>query len=50
VISASHSSNCEAGLAFNAGMDPTTPAMHCAMTNFGLPMMNNGEPMMGKGK
>jgi hypothetical protein len=30
-------------------MDPTTPAMHWAMTNLGLLMMNSGEPITGKG-
>ena len=50
VISFSHSSSCSAGRAFNAGIEPTTPAIHCAMTSLGLLMMNSGEPMMGKGK
>ena len=49
VISDNHSSNCDAGRAFNAGMEPTTPAMHWAITNLGLLMMNSGEPMTGKG-
>ena len=33
VISASHSSSCAAGRAFSAGMEPMTPALHCAMTS-----------------
>jgi hypothetical protein len=31
-------------------MEPTTPAIHWAMTSLGLLMMNSGEPMMGKGR
>jgi hypothetical protein len=34
----------------SAGIDPTTPALHCSMTNFGLLIMNKGEAMTGKGK
>jgi hypothetical protein len=30
-------------------MEPTTPAMHWAMTVLGLLMMNSGEPMTGNG-
>ena len=47
VISASHSSSCDAGRALSAGIAPTTPALHWAMTSFGLLMMNSGEPMTG---
>jgi hypothetical protein len=43
VISASHSSSCEAGRALSAGIDPTTPAVHWAITSLGLLMMNSGE-------
>ena len=50
VISASHSSSCAAGRALSAGMAPTTPAMHWAITSLGLLMMNSGEPMMGSGR
>jgi hypothetical protein len=50
VISASHSSSCDAGRAFSDGMEPTTPALHCAITSLGLLMMNSGEPMMGSGR
>ena len=50
VISASHSSSCDAGRAFSAGIEPTTPALHCAMTSFGLLMMNSGAPMIGSGR
>ena len=50
VISINHSSNCSAGRALSAGIDPTTPALHCSMTNFGLLIMNKGEAMTGKGK
>jgi hypothetical protein len=35
------------GRAFNAGIEPTTPLMHWAITNLGLLMMNSGEPMTG---
>jgi hypothetical protein len=28
-------------------MEPTTPAVHCAITSLGLLMMNSGEPMTG---
>ncbi len=47
VISASHSSSWLAGRAFSAGIEPTMPAWHCAMTSLGLLMMNSGEPMTG---
>ena len=47
VISASHSSSCSAGRALSAGMEPTTPDVHWAITSLGLLMMNNGEPMTG---
>jgi hypothetical protein len=50
VISASHSSSCSAGRALSAGIEPTTPAMHCAITSLGLLMMNRGEPITGNGK
>jgi hypothetical protein len=30
-------------------MEPTTPATHCAITIFGLLMMNMGEPITGNG-
>jgi hypothetical protein len=49
VISASHSSSCEAGRALSEGMLPTMPAWHCAITSLGLLMMNRGAPMMGSG-
>jgi hypothetical protein len=47
VISASHSSSCEAGRALSAGIEPTTPALHCSITSLGLLMMNSGEPITG---
>jgi hypothetical protein len=50
VISASHSSSCEAGRALSAGMEPTTPALHWAITSLGLLMMNSGEPITGNGR
>jgi hypothetical protein len=50
VISISHSSSCAAGRALSAGIAPTTPALHCAITSLGLLMMNSGEPMMGSGR
>jgi hypothetical protein len=46
----SHSSSCAAGRALSAGMEPTTPALHCSITSLGLLMMNSGEPMMGSGR
>jgi hypothetical protein len=36
-----------AGRALSAGMEPTTPDVHCAITSLGLLMMNSGEPMTG---
>ena len=50
VISASHSSSCDAGRAFSAGNEPTMPALHCAITSFGLLTMNSGAPMTGSGR
>ncbi len=47
VISASHSSSSSAGRALSAGMEPTMPALHWAMTSWGLLMMNSGDPMTG---
>jgi hypothetical protein len=47
VISANQSSSCAAGRALSAGMEPTTPALHWAMTSWGLLMMNSGEPITG---
>jgi hypothetical protein len=34
----------------SAGMEPTTPAMHWAITILGLLMMKSGDPMMGSGR
>ena len=50
MISASHSSSCSAGRAFSAGIEPTTPAVHWAMTSLGLLMMKSGAPMIGSGR
>ena len=50
VISANHSSSCEAGRALSAGIEPTMPALHCAITSLGLLMMNSGAPITGKRK
>ena len=47
MISASHSSSCDAGRALSAGIDPTNPALHCSITSFGLLMMNIGEQITG---
>ena len=47
VISASHSSSCDAGRALSAGIDPTTPALHCSITSLGLLTMNIGEQITG---
>jgi hypothetical protein len=30
-------------------MEPTTPALHCSITSFGLLRMNIGEAITGKG-
>ena len=49
MISASQSSSCEAGRALSAGIEPTTPALHCSITSFGLLTMNIGEQMTGSG-
>src|SRR5256885_15923073 len=50
VISASQSSSCSAGRALSAGMEPTMPAWHWAITSLGLLMMNSGEPITGRGR
>src|SRR5215813_5681505 len=42
-----HSSSSEAGRAFSAGNEPTTPALHWAITRSGTEMMNSGEPITG---
>jgi hypothetical protein len=34
----------------SAGIEPTTPALHWAITSLGLLMMNSGDPMMGSGR
>src|SRR6476469_1565177 len=50
LISCSHSSSCDAGRAFSAGIDPTTPALHCSITSLGVLTMNIGEAMTGSGR
>src|SRR5258708_1498708 len=47
LIRPSHSSSSSAGRAFSAGNDPTTPALHCAITRSGTEMMNSGAPITG---
>src|SRR5690242_9246377 len=47
LMRAIHSSSSEAGRAFSAGNEPTTPALHCAITRSGTEMMNSGEPITG---
>src|SRR5258706_6001074 len=47
-IGTSHSSSSAGGRAFNAGNDPTIPALHCAITSSGTEMMNSGAPITGK--
>lgn len=37
------------GRAFSDGVEPSTPALHCAMNSLGLLTMNIGEPMTGIG-
>src|SRR5882724_3730375 len=48
VTSCNHSSSCDAGRAFNAGIEPMMPALHCSITSLGLLMMNSGEPITGR--
>ena len=48
VIRASHSSSWLIGRAFSEGKEPTTPALHWAMTRSGPEMMNSGEAMTGR--
>src|SRR3978361_966403 len=43
----SHSSSSAGGRAFSAGNDPTTPALHCAITRSGTEMMKSGAPITG---
>src|SRR5689334_3082528 len=43
----SHSSSFSTGRAFKAGNEPTTPALHWAMTSSGPDTMNSGEPTTG---
>ena len=40
----------DAGRALSAGIEPTTPALHCSITSLGLLMMNSGAPMIGSGR
>src|SRR5258705_10550518 len=47
LIRAIHSSSSAGGRAFSAGNDPTTPALHCAITRSGTEMMNSGAPITG---
>ena len=47
MIRASHSSSSSGGRAFSAGNEPTTPALHCAITRSGTEMMNSGAPITG---
>src|SRR3954453_16162583 len=44
---ASHSSSKPGGRACNDGNEPTTPALHCAITRSGTEMMKSGEPITG---
>ena len=46
-ISVSHWSSASFGRALSAGKEPTTPALHCSITSFGLPAMNIGAPITG---
>ena len=34
-------------LAFKQGKEPTTPALHCAITRSGLEIIKSGEPITG---
>ena len=42
-----HSPSFSTGRAFSAGNEPTTPALHWAMTSSGPDTMNSGEPTTG---
>src|SRR3954466_1832765 len=44
---ASHSSSSSGGRALRDGNEPTTPALHCAITRSGTEMMKSGEPITG---
>ena len=46
-ISVSQVSSASCGRALSAGNDPTTPALHCSITSFGLLAMNIGEQITG---
>ncbi len=48
VISCSHSSSCEMGLALSAGKAPTIPALHWAITSAGCEIMKSGAPTTGR--
>ena len=43
-----HSSSIEIGRAFSEGNEPTTPALHWAITSSGPEMMNSGEAITGR--
>ena len=43
----SHSSSFSTGRAFSAGNEPTTPALHWAITSSGPETMNSGDPTTG---
>src|SRR4051795_9634321 len=47
VMPPSHSSSSSGGRAFSDGNEPTTPALHCAITRSGTEMMKSGEPITG---
>src|SRR3954469_17060684 len=47
LIRAIHSSSSAGGRAFSAGNDPTTPALHWAITRSGTEIMNSGAPITG---
>ena len=42
-----HFSNSSAGLAFRAGKEPITPALHCAITSSGYEIINKGAARTG---
>src|SRR5690606_26308161 len=48
VMRLSHTSGWSAGRAFSAGKEPTTPALHWAMTRSGLDRMNIGDATAGR--
>ena len=47
VMRSSHTASSSFGRAFSAGNEPTTPALHWAITRSGVETINIGEPITG---